>query len=84
MFFYKCNYTRRSTMAPNKNVLQGKWNEIKGKIKQQWGELTDDEITKINGSFDELSGTIQKRYGYNEERTKRDINDFLKKHNLSD
>ena len=40
----------------NKDVLQGKWKQMKGKVKQQWGKLTDDQLNQINGSYEELAG----------------------------
>ena len=67
----------------NEDIIKGKWNEIKGKLKQQWGNLTDDEITKINGSFQELQGSLQKKYGYDKDRAKKEINLFLEKNGLS-
>ena len=62
----------------NKDTFQGNWKEIKGKVKQQWGKLTDDDITQINGSYDEMEGRLQKAYGYQKEQAKKEINDFLK------
>src|SRR5262245_37619995 len=50
-------------IAMNKDQASGSWKELKGKIKQQWGKLTDDDMTVLEGSADELSGRIQKRYG---------------------
>ncbi len=43
--------------------LKGNWNEMKGKIKQQWGDLTDDDLQFVEGKEDELIGRIQKRTG---------------------
>jgi uncharacterized protein YjbJ (UPF0337 family) len=48
----------------NKDVLEGQWKQLRGKVKQQWGRLTDDELDMINGRYDELAGLIQERYGY--------------------
>ncbi len=49
--------------------LKGTWNEVKGKLKQKYGELTDDDLTFAEGKEDELLGRLQKRLG----RTKDDI-----------
>jgi len=65
----------------NKDIIKGKWHEIKGQVKQQWGDLTDDEITKIDGSYEELEGVLQKKYGYQKERAQKEIQDFLDKNN---
>lgn len=62
----------------NRNIIQGKWREIKGKVHQQWGQLTDDEVAKMQGSYEELSGALQKKYGYDKERTEKEIEKFVK------
>jgi uncharacterized protein YjbJ (UPF0337 family) len=57
----------------NEQYAKGKWKEIKGKVKEQWGELTDDEIDRIEGKRDQLLGIIQQRYGMAREDAERDI-----------
>jgi len=47
----------------NAQTLQGNWNEIKGKIKQRWGQLTDDELQSFSGDADQLIGVIQRKTG---------------------
>lgn len=63
----------------NKDIIQGNWKQIKGKLKTQWGKLTDDEIAQMNGSFEELSGVLQERYGYNKDTAKKEIDEFVEK-----
>jgi uncharacterized protein YjbJ (UPF0337 family) len=63
----------------NKDIIKGKWHEIKGQLKQQWGKLTDDDIAKAEGSQEELSGLIQKHYGYTKDKANEDINNWVKK-----
>lgn len=63
----------------NKDILKGKWKELKGKVKQKWSNLTDDDLTKIEGKTEELSGILQKKYGYNKERAEHEIDEFIKK-----
>ena len=46
----------------NEDTLKGDWKILKGKIKQQWGKLTDDDLEKIGGKREELLGRIQKQY----------------------
>ena len=65
----------------NEDIIKGKWHEIKGKIVSQWGKLTDDEITQMDGSREELQGLLQKKYGYEKDRAEEEINDFLGKNN---
>ncbi len=47
----------------NQQTLQGNWNEIKGKLRSKWGELTDDDVMAFNGDIDQMIGTIQKKTG---------------------
>jgi uncharacterized protein YjbJ (UPF0337 family) len=63
----------------NKDIFKGKWQEFKGKIKQQWGEISDDELSKLKGNIEELSGLIQKKYGYTKDRVLKEINDFIER-----
>lgn len=62
----------------NKDQIKGNWHEVKGKIKEQWGKLTDDDITQINGRREQLLGFIQKKYGYAKERAEEELNRFEK------
>lgn len=61
----------------NENVLKGKWNQIKGKIKQQWGDLTDDDIDRIRGNRDEMIGVLQEKYGKTQAEAERELDEFL-------
>ena len=54
--------------------LKGKWNELKGKVKQEYAELTDDDLTYQDGQEDELIGRIQQKIG----KTKEEVADWLK------
>lgn len=67
----------------NKEIVRGHWTEIKGKLKQQWGKLTDDDIKQMEGSYEELAGILQKRYGYQKEETQREIEKFIDDNDLS-
>ncbi|WP_373516454.1 CsbD family protein [Pricia sp.] len=59
--------------APWKDKVKGNWNIAKGKIKQEWGELTDDDLDYKEGQEDELVGRIQKKTGESKER----VNEYL-------
>jgi uncharacterized protein YjbJ (UPF0337 family) len=61
----------------NWDRIEGNWKEFKGKAKQQWGKLTDDDLSYINGRRDELSGRIQQRYGYAKDQADREIDTWL-------
>lgn len=62
----------------NKNTLHGEWNVLKGKVKEKWGKLTNDDITQINGKRDQLVGKIEERYGYAKDRAERELSDWEK------
>lgn len=62
----------------NTDVIQGKWKQIRGKVKQKWGELTDDDLDKVNGRVDQLVGLLQERYGYARDRAEREVDAFIK------
>jgi uncharacterized protein YjbJ (UPF0337 family) len=62
----------------NKDIFEGKWHEYKGKVKNKWGELTDDDITQINGKKETLLGKLQTRYGYAKEEAEKELSDFEK------
>ena len=56
--------------------LKGNWNELKGKLKQKYGQLTDDDLTFAEGKEDELLGRLQKRLGKSKEDVRREIEQF--------
>jgi uncharacterized protein YjbJ (UPF0337 family) len=64
-------------------ILEGNWDEIKGKLKQKWGKLTNDDIKVIEGSYGELQGKLQKAYGYKKAEVEHEIESFLEELNLS-
>jgi uncharacterized protein YjbJ (UPF0337 family) len=56
--------------------LKGKWNEVKGKLKQKYANLTDDDLLFVEGKEDELYGRIQQRVGKSKEEVKKMIADL--------
>jgi uncharacterized protein YjbJ (UPF0337 family) len=62
----------------NGDILQGKWKQLRGQIQQQWGDLTDSDLDRIKGTRTEFEGLLQERYGYNKERAKQEVDNFLK------
>ena len=58
------------------NRVEGNWKDMKGKIKEKWGKLTDDDLTVINGKREQLEGRIQQRYGYAKDQAKKDVDDW--------
>jgi uncharacterized protein YjbJ (UPF0337 family) len=61
----------------NKDTLEGQWKQLSGKAKAVWGDLTDDELTRINGDAQQLAGLIQERYGRTREEAEREVKDFF-------
>ena len=61
----------------NSDQLKGSWLQLQGKIKEQWGKLTDDDMDVIGGRFDQLVGKIQERYGMAREAAEREVNTWL-------
>jgi uncharacterized protein YjbJ (UPF0337 family) len=60
----------------NKETLQGDWNTIKGKVKEKWGRLTDNDLTEINGKRDLLIGKLQKTYGLAKDRAEQQLSQW--------
>jgi uncharacterized protein YjbJ (UPF0337 family) len=61
----------------NRDILKGKWQELQGKVKSRWGELTDDDLTQIRGERDELIGRLRQRYGIARDAAAREVDEFL-------
>jgi len=55
------------------NRVEGNWKQTKGKIKEKWGQLTDDDLTQVNGRREQLEGKIQERYGLAREVAERHL-----------
>jgi uncharacterized protein YjbJ (UPF0337 family) len=60
----------------NKDVMEGNWKQLKGKIKEKWGNLTDDDLSIIEGRRDQLAGRLQERYGLAIEEAERQAREF--------
>lgn len=63
----------------NKDEVGGNWKQFKGKVKEQWGKLTDDDMTVIEGKRDQLVGKVQERYGYAKDQAEKEVNDWEKR-----
>ncbi|NNU42039.1 CsbD family protein [Ramlibacter montanisoli] len=60
----------------NDDRMEGNWKQFKGKVKEQWGRLTDDDLDVIAGQRDQLAGKIQERHGVARDEAERQIKDF--------
>lgn len=63
----------------NEETIKGKWNEIKGEIRTQWGNMTEDELEKSSGNMTSIVGLIQQRYGAKKEEVSEKLNTILAK-----
>lgn len=61
----------------NENILEGKWKQLRGYLRERWGEITDDELDQIAGKRDRLAGLLQERYGYTQMEAEQQIDDFV-------
>jgi uncharacterized protein YjbJ (UPF0337 family) len=62
----------------NEDIFKGNWNQLKGNVKQWWGDLTDDDVKRIEGNRDELVGRLQERYGWSKEEAQTEIDRRMK------
>lgn len=60
----------------NWDMVEGNWKQFKGKVKSQWGKLTDDQLDVINGKRDQLAGKVQKAYGITNDEAEKQIKRF--------
>jgi uncharacterized protein YjbJ (UPF0337 family) len=62
----------------NADMMQGQWKQMKGKMKEKWGKLTDSDWDQIAGKRDQLLGKLQEHYGYSKEQAEKDLDDWEK------
>lgn len=60
----------------NKDVISGKWTQLKGKAQAKWGDLTDDVFDVAQGDSKYLAGKLQEQYGWERERAEEEVRDF--------
>ena len=60
----------------NKDIIAGKWTQMKGKVKEKWGDLTDDDIDVAEGNAQYLAGKLQEKYGWAKDRAEKEVKDF--------
>lgn len=61
----------------NMDIIEGKWDQLKGKAKEKWGKLTDDDWKIIEGKHDQLIGRIQERYGRKRDEVEKELEDWF-------
>jgi uncharacterized protein YjbJ (UPF0337 family) len=62
----------------NEDRIAGQWKQLAGKIKEKWGKLTDDDVTRLEGNSEYLAGKIQERYGVAKDEAKEQVEQFRK------
>jgi uncharacterized protein YjbJ (UPF0337 family) len=60
----------------NWDRVEGNWKQFKGKVKEKWGDLTDDDLNVIDGKKDQLAGKLQERYGYGKDKAQQEVDEF--------
>ena len=64
----------------NEDIFKGKWKELKGRVKEKWGNLTDDDVTRVEGKTEKLVGILQEKYGYSKDKAQEEYNEFMDDH----
>lgn len=62
----------------NKDIIEGNWKQLKGKVQAQWGKLTNDHIDRISGNRERLKGEIQEAYGVSKDEAEKQVREFEK------
>lgn len=63
--------------SPARDILSGKWKQFRGRIREQWGKLTDDQVDQIGGNYDRLVGVLQENYGYTHEKAMEEADRWI-------
>ena len=61
----------------NTDIIEGKWDQLKGKVREKWGKLTDSDLQMIKGKTEQLVGKLQERYGYAKDQAQTEVDHFL-------
>jgi uncharacterized protein YjbJ (UPF0337 family) len=61
----------------NEDTLKGQWHQLKGKVRERWGKLTDDDVDQIGGKTEQLVGKVQERYGVAKDHAKREVDSWM-------
>jgi uncharacterized protein YjbJ (UPF0337 family) len=62
----------------NEDILKGQWTQLKGRVREQWGKLTDDDLDRIQGKSEQLIGRLQERYGWQRDQAQREVDTWLR------
>jgi uncharacterized protein YjbJ (UPF0337 family) len=62
----------------NQDIFEGKWKQIRGRVKEWWGDITDDELDRIEGKSERMVGLLQEKYGYTREEARRELDSRIR------
>jgi uncharacterized protein YjbJ (UPF0337 family) len=65
----------------NWDTIEGNWNQAKGKIREQWGKLTDDDLDVVAGKRDQLVGVLQQKYGKTKDAVEQELREYEARQN---
>lgn len=60
----------------NEERISGNWKQFKGKVKEKWGKLSNDDLDVVEGKREQLAGRIQERYGYDKEQAEKEMKNW--------
>ena len=60
----------------NKDRIEDRWTQVKGRIKEKWGKLTDDQLDQAEGKWDQIAGLVQEQYGIARDEARRQLKEF--------
>ena len=73
-------YTENEELRVNKDQIAGRWQQTKGRLKERWGKLTDDQLDQLEGRWEQLAGVIQEQYGVAREQIQEDLTRYRKEY----
>ncbi|HMQ10496.1 MAG TPA: CsbD family protein [Oligoflexia bacterium] len=66
----------------NKDIIKGNWKQIKGMVREKWGEISHDDIDRMEGNYDQIVGKIQETYGKSKEEAENEFNSWINQQNI--
>lgn len=66
----------------NWDIVKGNWKQLKGKAREEWGDLTDNELEEMAGQKDQMVGKLQEKYGWTREEAQRRADDWASRHSM--
>jgi len=63
----------------NKDILAARWTQLRGQLRENWGKLTDDDLDRVQGRWEQLIGLLQERYAFTKAKAEAELDAFLEK-----